>query len=233
MAEQSTSGLIRNRASVSMAAENAGEAASDGEAPQQEVEAGDDAAAKDKNPAVPQDRLLIQEGEIRIEVARPEDVARDLLAQVTAWGGYLQRQNGSTIVVRLPAAKFDDAFAAVRAAGRVLAESRRAQDVTEEFVDLGIRLDNAKKARDRLLAILQQADKVEDILKVEVELRRLTEEIERMEGRRKFLGDQVAMATLAIVLQRKAEPPPARRSRQWSRFEWINRVGAESMMEDF
>lgn len=180
------------------------------------------------------DRLLIQRGQIRIEVARPEDAMRDYVAAVQQWGGYLQKQVGTTLTIRLPAAKFDEAFALARAAGRVLSESREADDVTEEFLDLGIRLDNAKKSRDRLLEILQKADKVEDILRVETELRRLTEEIERMEGRRKFLADQVAMATLSVGFQATAEaPPPPKRTRQRSRFDWVNRVGADSMLGDF
>lgn len=183
--------------------------------------------------ATPQ-RLLVQRGQIRIEVARPEDAMRDYVAKVQQWGGYLQKQVGTTLTIRLPAAKFDDAFALARATGRVLGESREADDVTEEFVDLGIRIDNAKKSRDRLVEILQKADKVEDILKVEAELRRLTEEIERMEGRRKFLADQVAMATLSVGFQAVAEaPPPPKRARQQSRFEWVNRIGADAMLEDF
>ena len=180
------------------------------------------------------ERLLIQRGTIRIEVARPEDAMRDFVAKVQQWGGYLQKQVGTTLTIRLPAAKFDDAFALARATGRVLVESREADDVTEEFVDLGIRLDNAKKSRDRLVEILQKADKVEDILKVEAELRRLTEEIERMEGRSKFLADQVALATLSVGFQAIAEPPPPpKRARQQSRFDWVNRVGADAMLEDF
>jgi hypothetical protein len=135
--------------------------------------------------------------------------------------------------VRVPAKHFDDALAAARALGRVLGESRQANDVTEEFVDLGIRIDTARKARDRLLEVLQKAEKVEDILKVEAELRRLTEEIERMEGRRKLLADQVALATLQLQLFAIAPPPPApKRPRQASQFPWINRVGADLTLED-
>ena len=77
------------------------------------------------------ERLLIQRGEIRVEVARPEDAVRDFLAQVKEWGGYLAAQQGMTVTVRVPAAAFDGAFAAVRATGRVLGESREANDVTE------------------------------------------------------------------------------------------------------
>lgn len=179
-------------------------------------------------------RLLIQKGDVTVEVARPDDVAREFQAKVVAWGGFLQQQYGSSLVLRLPAERFEEAFAAAKVLGRVLAESRAADDVTEEFVDLGIRLDNAKKSRDRLLEILQKADKVEDILRVETELRRLTEEIERMEGRIKFLRDQVAMATLRVTLKATSAPPPPKRSRQRSRFHWVNQVGAEQMLrEDF
>ena len=194
----------------------------------------DDLGRGAKPAAAAKERMLIQRGEIRVEVARPEDVAREFVAKVGEWGGYLHSQQGTTLVVRVPAPHFDDALAAARALGRVLGESRQANDVTEEFVDLGIRIDTARKARERLLEVLQKAEKVEDILKVEAELRRLTEEIERMEGRRKLLADQVALATLQVQLFAIAPPPPPpKQQRQASRFAWINRVGAETTMEDF
>ena len=159
--------------------------------------------------AVAEERMLIQRGRVQVEVAQPEESARRFLAAIGEWGGHLQSQQSNEYTVRLPAARFEAAFAWLRAAGRVLDESRQADDVTEEFVDLGIRIDNARKGRDRLLEILQKADRVEDILKIEAELRRLTEEIERMEGRRKFLADQVAMATLTGVFERsQASLPP-------------------------
>lgn len=179
------------------------------------------------------ERLLIQTGQVRVEVPRPEETMNTFRAQVVTWGGHLQSQSDQTLVVRVPAQRFDEAFDWVKNSGRLLSESRQAQDVTEEFVDLGIRIDNARRSRDRLLEILQKADKVEDILKVEAELRRLTEEIERMEGRKKFLADQVALATLQATFQPVAEPPPARRRRQPSRFDWINRVGAERVLGGF
>lgn len=181
-----------------------------------------------------EERLLIQRGELQIEVPRPDDAMRAFVAAAQQHGGHLQNQTGSRVVVRVPAAKFDELFEFARGQGRVLAESRSADDVTEEFVDLGIRLDNARKARERLTEILQKADKVEDILRVEAELRRLTDEIERMEGRRKFLADQVAMATLTVRYDATREaPPPPRRQKQPSRFWWVNRIDVDAMRRDF
>ena len=179
------------------------------------------------------ERMLVHRGDLRVEVARPEEAMTTFRDQVVAWGGHLQSQTDHTLVVRVPVQHFEAAFAWVKQAGRVLSESRQAQDVTEEFVDLGIRLDNARKSRDRLLEVLQKADKIEDILKVEAELRRLTEEIERMEGRKKFLADQVALSTLSATFQALADAPVKKGARQPSRFPWINRIGAERVVEDF
>lgn len=188
------------------------------------------AAAAPKPPA---ERMLIQNGSVRVEVAHPDERIASFRRQVAAWGGHLQSQADTTLTVRVPVAHFEAAFDWVKQSGRVLSERRQADDVTEEFLDLGIRLENARRSRDRLLEVLQQADKVEDILKVEAELRRLTEEIERMEGRQKFLADQVALATLQATFQAVDEAPAARRRAQASRFDWINRIGAERVLEDF
>ena len=177
--------------------------------------------------------MLIYSGDLRVEVSRAEDAGEEFLAKVEAWGGYLQSQAGTALTVRVPATRFDEAFELARSAGRVLAENRRASDVTEEYVDLGIRADNARKSRARLLEILEKADKVEDILKIEAELRRLTEELERMEGRLKFLADQVAMSTLTADFRAAAQTAPPVRKRRWSRFGWVNQVGAQALMEAF
>ncbi len=178
-------------------------------------------------------RKLIYSGAITVEVASPEAAMAELLARVAEWGGHMQSQVGNRLTVRVPAEHFDAAFDGVRNAGRVITEQRTAQDVTEEYRDLEIRLNNATKSRERLLALLEAAEKVDDILMIEKELRRLTDEIETMEGRRRYLADQVTLATLVAGFQAVAEPPPDRRRRRASRFRWVNLIGAERVMEDF
>lgn len=174
------------------------------------------------------ERMLVQQGAIKVEVARVDEARASFLAMVRDFGGHLSLQQGNACTVRLPAAQFEAAFAALRRLGRVLDEQRQASDVTEEYLDLGIRLDNARRSRERLLALLERADKVEDVLKIEEQLRRLTEEIERLEGRRRFLADQVAMATLTatfVPVTQQGRPPAAP-----SRFDWIRDAGAEPLL---
>jgi len=65
--------------------------------------------------------------------------------------------------------------------------------------------------RDRLEQLLAKANTVQDSLMIERELNRIASEIERMEGRLKFLRDRAAYSTITISFESKrlATPPPS------------------------
>lgn len=181
----------------------------------------------------PSDRLMVYKGRVDLDVARAADAIAKFVARAAELGGHLSVQTDTEVTVRVPAQHFDKLFAELRGYGRVLFESRQASDVTEQFTDLGIRLDNARKGRDRLLALLEKAEKVEDILKIEEQLRRLSEEVERLEGQKRLLADQIALATLTAQFHVIAPQAAGDRQREPSRFQWVNEVGAESLRRAF
>ena len=90
--------------------------------------------------------------------------------------------------------------------GRLQFVNVGAQDVSEEFVDLTARVANGQRLEDRLVELLRtRTGKLQDVLTVERELARIREEIERMEGRLRFLKTSAQLSTLSINL---FEPPP-------------------------
>jgi hypothetical protein len=119
-----------------------------------------------------------------------QKVARDL-------GGYLSSRQDQSITVRIPRDRFDDAVARIEKLGDVTHRDIKAQDVTDEFVDVQARLKNAYNIRDKLADLLSRAA-VKEALDIERELGRVTEEIERMEGRLKLLRDQIAFSTITV-----------------------------------
>ena len=151
---------------------------------------------------------------------------------ISARGGYISRRDGSELVCRVPAAQFEAVLVELRSFGRVLRDAVQAQDVTEQHRDLAIRLDNAKRSRDRLLILLEKAEKIEDLLKIESELRRLTEEIETMTAQLQNLESQIAHSTITVsfAMTTRSDEPARRRP---SRFGWINSVGAEHVLRRF
>ena len=107
--------------------------------------------------------------------------------------------------MRVPAPRFDEAVAQVRAlGGRVRQEKISGRDVTEEYIDLEARLRAQRALEAQFLEIMKRAGKVSDALEVQRELANVRSEIERVEGRRRFLENQSSLSTIKIVLQTPA-----------------------------
>ncbi len=178
-------------------------------------------------------RLIVYTATFGLLVANLEDAVENFMKKVEALGGYLQSRDNASLTVRVPAAQFKKLLDDLKALGIITEQSINALDVTRQFMDLSLRIDTAEKARQRLLALLERAEKVEDALKIEQEVRRLTEEIERMKGELKLLSEQIAYSTVTVRFLSSAPPPVPVWKRARSRFPWINRVGAEHVLEDF
>jgi len=107
-----------------------------------------------------------------------------------------------TVVARVPASQFASALDQIRNAGeRLIQEKVSGQDVSEEYLDVEARLRNKKALEGQFLEIMKQARKVEDALDVQSQLADVRTEIERLEGRRRFLENQAALSTITTTLQ--------------------------------
>ena len=178
-------------------------------------------------------RLVIYRASYALLVSNVEESVEKFLKAVVDEGGYLESRSGDVVAVRVPAASFQGLVDKLPTYGRVTSQNVSAQDVTKQFLDTTIRLENAEASRKRLLELLKQATKMEDILAIEREVRRLSEEIEAMKGELRFLSDQIAFSTITVQFQSNAPPPVAWPQQRRSRFEWVNQVGLERVIHDF
>ena len=116
------------------------------------------------------------------------------------------QQRQATLEIKIPSNRYDQALGGLAGIGKLISSSTNAQDVGEEFVDVSARTSNARRMEERLVNLLAtRTGKLEDVLAVERELARVREEIERYEGRLRFLRTQVAMSTLSVTV---GEPGP-------------------------
>ncbi|MBI5850515.1 MAG: DUF4349 domain-containing protein [Planctomycetes bacterium] len=191
-----------------------------------------DAPSPSLEPRSAKDRKMVRTAELALEVPRADDAVSRCEALIAGKGGWIERKDGAELRCRVPVAVFAEVLAELRAWGRVLRDVVQAEDVTEQHRDLGIRLDNARRSRERLLALLEKADKVEDLLKIESELRRLTEEIESMTAMLQGLESRVALATITVSFHAPQGTDRIARRRP-SRFAWINAIGAEHVLRTF
>ena len=108
-------------------------------------------------------------------------------------------RTSTRITVRIPSEQFD-AFLSTLSKDVKKFDERTisSQDVTEEFVDVNARIASKKKVEQRFVEILKTAKTVKEILEVEAQIGNVREEIDRAEGRLKYLKNQTSMSTLFI-----------------------------------
>lgn len=159
--------------------------------------------------------MVIRTGYAAVEVDSLEPAVAALRLAAQRVGGYVanatvsagrEQHRTAMLEVKVPAARFDDLVAGLRPLGRVESVNVTAEDVGEEFVDVTARITNASRLEERLIDLLAtRTGKLQDVLNVERELARVREEIERHEGRLRFLKTRAALSTLSVSIH---EPLP-------------------------
>lgn len=159
--------------------------------------------------------MVIRNGQASLEVEKLDPAIVKLRQLATQLGGYIANSSmvggrdqvrSATLELKIPAQRFDQAVNGLGNIGKVESVNATAEDVGEEFVDITARVTNARRLEERLINLLAtRAGKLEDVLAVERELARVREEIERYEGRLRFLKSRVATSSLSVSLH---EPLP-------------------------
>ncbi len=162
------------------------------------------------------ERKIIRNADLTLETNDPSQGQRKIASIAEAHGGFvitseakqtnaegqLKPEMVVTITVRVPSAQFDAAVNEIRGAGnRIAIEKITGQDVTEEYIDLEARIRAKQALETQFMEIMKQARTVEDALEVQRQLSDVRSEIERLEGRRRFLENQSSLSTINVTLQ--------------------------------
>jgi hypothetical protein len=163
----------------------------------------------------PSGAMLVRHGQASVEVKHVDDAVTKMRQTAAQFGGFVantsfkggrDEQRAATLEIRVPTGQFDALVAALGGLGRVESVSATAEDVADEYVDLGARVTNAQRVEARLVEMLAtRTGKLSEVLTVEQELRRVREEIERYDARLKWLERRTALSSLDVAMH---EPLP-------------------------
>jgi len=173
--------------------------------------------------------MLAYTGHLSMAVYHVTDSIAEVRRLAERSGGYLSVRSDTSITVRVPRERFAGTLALIERVGDVLHRDIKAEDVTDVFVDTDARLRNARAMRDRLASLLLRAP-VKEAIEIERELGRVTEEIERLEGRMKVLRDQVAFSTITVTFEPVREQTVHDTS-LLAPFPWLSDLGLQPLLD--
>ena len=186
-------------------------------------------SASSSDSAIP--RMLARVGDIRLQADRDQlhrmseqikdyvDSAKGYTQSSRANAGYKEhgssRMAGASIdmEIQVPAAVFRQTMDFLRSltgeqgALDVLSESESVQDVTERFVDQKARAESLDGTHKALLKLLDRANVVNDILKVQRELRQVVQQLEARKATVQSLKNRAEFSRISVHLVQRPLPP--------------------------
>lgn len=160
-------------------------------------------------------RHIIQNADVEMETEYFDDVVADLRDLADTAGGYVESEMLTTrgrgvfsIVMRVPAAEFANVLAQAENLADVRTSRQNAQDVTDQFYDTISNLETRRIEEDRLLALIEEAENIHDLLALETRLTNTRMSIETYLAQLNNLAGQIAFSTITVTLFDITQAPP-------------------------
>lgn len=160
------------------------------------------------------DRKIVRNADLDLEADSPEQAQQSITSIAEMKGGFVVESNQSmsdvkannrdivTMTLRVPSEKFGETLDEVRkTSSRVVSETVKGEDVTEEFIDVEAQLKTKKALEAQFMEIMKRASNVEQALEVQSELSDVRGEIEKIEGRKRFLENKSSLSTIKISIK--------------------------------
>jgi hypothetical protein len=164
-------------------------------------------AQNTQNP-VPKERKVYYEAYLTLEVSNVDKTIEKIKDVLKSYEGFTVFISNTYVKFRVKSSDLNKLIDHIGTLGDLTRKNINGQDITDDYLDTKIRLENAYKARDRYLELIQKAVTVEEMVKVEAELQRTTEKIELMEGRIKRYDQQVEYSLVEIYVAEEKSPGP-------------------------
>ena len=156
---------------------------------------------------------LIRQAELSIQTERFDESEAALKRLVAGCGGYFEvasvygggrrdayANRSGEYTVRVPAEKYSQFFNSAGDLGYITSSTERSEDVGERYYDTEARLKTQRTKQERLLALLERAESMEDIISLENALSDAEYQIEQYSSTLNRYDALIGFATFNIYL---------------------------------
>lgn len=167
---------------------------------------------------------IIKDGGMRVEVENLSLAKARIDSTMRQFDAYYENENYQAqtykstfyLTLRIPSENFELLLNTIKSGGgKILEKNIEARDVTDQYVDVAIRLNNNKSYLLRYQQLLKKANSVKDILEIQEKIRKIEEEIESRKGRLQYFDDRVRFSTLRIEIFQNIEVTPVKKARNF------------------
>jgi hypothetical protein len=123
-----------------------------------------------------------------------------------------QGHERTRVVLRVPTDKYDEVLADLEGAGKLLDRTAKAQDVTDQVVDVESRIKSQRVSVARVRELMDQATKLSDVVALEGELSTRESDLDALLAQQASLKDRTSLATITLSLSETPLKQAAKKS---------------------
>lgn len=163
----------------------------------------------DVAPSESLDRMVIRESSLSLQVQNVEESVTDIERVAEESGGFMVNSSINTpyegatgyITIRVPESSRLMVLEKLKdMAVKVVSENVYGTDVTDQYEDIGEKLSVLQETKAKFEAILDRADDVNEILKVQQQILAVQNQIDALKGRQEYLEKTASLSLVTVSL---------------------------------
>lgn len=171
---------------------------------------------------------IIQNAAIDMEIQDVRGTSQKIGEKVKTFGGFVEKESIkqdsrdryiAELVIRIKAENVSKFLSEIGMLGHIRSSQNTLADITAEYRDTKIRLENKMKVRASILRILErQTGNIKDVIEGTKELSEITESIETLQAGLKSYDDKVLFATVSARIYEPSAILPERSESIWKKL---------------
>jgi len=152
---------------------------------------------------------IIRTASLTVQVKDVPKALDEARTTVETAGGFVGNESTSRdekghertrVVLRVPTEKYDEVLGDLEGAGKLLDRTAKAEDVTDQVVDVDSRIKSQRASVARVRELMDKATKLSDVVSLEGELSTREADLEALLAQQSSLKDRTSLATITLSL---------------------------------
>jgi hypothetical protein len=160
------------------------------------------------------EKMIIRNADLTIQTLNLDETYNKLIAKLYELGGTIHTEQTektdfsayANAVLKLPPENLDAFLAYAEQCGKVTQKNITSEDITAQYIDTEIRLENKRRNLEKYYEYLDEAYNSEDVIMIQREIDQITADIESYQGQLNYWSRSVAESQVNVQIRQLQDP---------------------------
>lgn len=165
-------------------------------------------SATDESSSATADRKIIKTAQVSIKTKNYDMLMSEIKQKIEQYGGYVEQSQeynydsasnrNAYMDIKIPADKLEQFIEELEAIGTVISKVIASDDITDSYIDVESRINALETEEKTLLAILEKAENLADVIELQNRLSAVRSDLESMKAKKQHYDGKIAYSGISL-----------------------------------